>query len=138
IEDGEYTTDLAHVQNRRLRKLAEACVGAATMEVSSHALALDRVAELRFRAAVLTNLTRDHLDFHGSAEAYAEAKRKLFRELAMDGVGVINADDPAAEGFAEACGGRTVFYSAKGSSRAEVRAEEIDCMPAETRFVLVA
>src|SRR5690625_1460847 len=76
IEEGEYTTDLAHVQNRRLRRLADSGVGAAAMEVSSHALTLDRVAELRLRAAVFTNLARDHLDFHGSAEAYAEAKRK--------------------------------------------------------------
>ncbi len=138
IEEGEYTTDLAHVQFRRLRRLAGEGVGAAMMEVSSHALALDRVAEMRFRAAILTNLTRDHLDFHGSAEAYGEAKRKLFRGLAADGIGVINADDPAARSFAEVCPGRVVFYSANGFAEADVRAEGIDCSPAGTRFVLVA
>ena len=51
---------------------------AVAMEVSSHALALDRVADVRFAVGVLTNVTRDHLDFHGSLEAYAAAKRSLF------------------------------------------------------------
>jgi UDP-N-acetylmuramoyl-L-alanyl-D-glutamate--2,6-diaminopimelate ligase len=75
---------------------------AAVMEVSSHALALRRVDALRFSAATFTNLTRDHLDFHGNMEAYAAAKRKLF-ELLPEGVpGVVNADDPRAPYFLEA------------------------------------
>ncbi|HLS27055.1 MAG TPA: UDP-N-acetylmuramoyl-L-alanyl-D-glutamate--2,6-diaminopimelate ligase, partial [Opitutales bacterium] len=138
IEEGEYTTDLAHVQNRRLRRLADSGVGAAAMEVSSHALTLDRVAELRFRVAIFTNLARDHLDFHGSAEAYAEAKRKLFRELPANGIAAINADDQAAASFAEACSARVISYSADGLESAEVRAEEIELSPRETRFCLTA
>ena len=63
---------------------------AVAMEVSSHALALDRVEDVRFRIGVLTNVTRDHLDFHGSLEAYAAAKRRLFR---MTETAVINVDD---------------------------------------------
>jgi UDP-N-acetylmuramoyl-L-alanyl-D-glutamate--2,6-diaminopimelate ligase len=63
---------------------------AVAMEVSSHALALDRVEDVRFRIGVLTNVTRDHLDFHGSLEAYAAAKRRLFR---MTESAVINVDD---------------------------------------------
>jgi UDP-N-acetylmuramoyl-L-alanyl-D-glutamate--2,6-diaminopimelate ligase len=64
---------------------------AVAMEVSSHALELDRVEDVRFRIGVLTNLTRDHLDFHGSLEAYAAAKRRLFR---MAESAVLNVDDP--------------------------------------------
>ncbi len=76
---------------------AEGGRAAAVMEVSSHALALDRAWACRFAAAVFTNLTRDHLDFHGSFEAYAAAKRRLF-EGTGDGpprFAIVNADDPA-------------------------------------------
>jgi len=62
----------------------------ATMEVSSHALALGRVHGIHFHTAVFTNLTRDHLDFHGTMEAYFQAKRLLFAE---PNVAVINTDD---------------------------------------------
>ena len=68
---------------------AKACV----MEVSSHALALRRVDRVHFAAAVFTNLTRDHLDFHGDMERYFAAKRLLFAGLSSDAPSVINADD---------------------------------------------
>ena len=64
------------------------------MEVSSHALALDRVEGCRFDVAVFTNLTRDHLDFHGDMESYYEAKRRLFDLRKPGACGVVNADDP--------------------------------------------
>ncbi|MFP4463128.1 MAG: Mur ligase family protein, partial [Guyparkeria sp.] len=64
------------------------------MEVSSHALALDRVAGLKFDCAVWTNLTQDHLDFHGSMEEYYEAKKTLFTSYLKDGgVAAVNIDD---------------------------------------------
>jgi len=62
----------------------------ATMEVSSHALALGRVHGIHFHTAVFTNLTRDHLDFHGTMEAYFQAKRLLFAEPK---VAIVNTDD---------------------------------------------
>jgi UDP-N-acetylmuramoyl-L-alanyl-D-glutamate--2,6-diaminopimelate ligase len=62
------------------------------MEVSSHALAQERVRAVRFRAAALTNISQDHLDFHGSMRAYAEAKRRLFTELGPEAA-VLNVDD---------------------------------------------
>ncbi len=65
------------------------------MEVSSHALAQDRVYGLEFAAAGFTNLTRDHLDFHGDLESYFQAKRRLFLEgLRPGGTAVVNGDDP--------------------------------------------
>ena len=67
----------------------------AVMETSSHALAQHRVAALRFDVGVFTNLTRDHLDDHGSMEAYAAAKATLFTSLASDALAVLNTDDAA-------------------------------------------
>jgi len=64
------------------------------MEVSSHALALHRVDGIRFSAGVFTNLTRDHLDFHGDMESYFAAKRRLFDVLLQGAPAVINLDDP--------------------------------------------
>jgi UDP-N-acetylmuramoyl-L-alanyl-D-glutamate--2,6-diaminopimelate ligase len=64
------------------------------MEVSSHALALRRVDSMTFSAGIFTNLTRDHLDFHGDMDAYFRAKRRLFEELPRDAPSLINLDDP--------------------------------------------
>jgi UDP-N-acetylmuramoyl-L-alanyl-D-glutamate--2,6-diaminopimelate ligase len=81
----------------------------AVMEVSSHALSLKRVDGIQFAAAIFTNLTRDHLDFHADMESYFAAKRRLFELLPRDAPGVINADDPRADALARVCG-RPVTY----------------------------
>src|SRR4029450_2862540 len=82
-----------------LAEMRAANVGGVAMEVSSHALALSRVDELQFDVAVFTNLTQDHLDFHGTLEEYRRAKRHLFELLAASSkprrTAVVNADDPA-------------------------------------------
>lgn len=75
--------------------LAADGVGRVAMEVSSHALAQDRLAAAHIGAAVFTNLSRDHLDYHGSMAAYAAAKAQLFRRQELD-LAVVNADDPLA------------------------------------------
>ena len=80
---------------RVLRALVDAGVRTVAMEVSSHSLDQGRVAGLEFAAAVFTNLTRDHLDYHQTMEAYFQAKAKLLAHLAPDGVAVINADEAA-------------------------------------------
>ncbi len=79
-----------------LAEVAEAGGRAAVMEVSSHALAQERVWGFQFTAAVFTNLTRDHLDYHHDFESYFAAKRRLFEGLGTEppGVSVINLDDP--------------------------------------------
>ena len=77
--------------------------GACAMEVSSHALALDRVDRHHVsRPAIFTNLTRDHLDFHGDMETYFRAKRRLFEMLPRDAPSVINLDDPRGAALADA------------------------------------
>jgi UDP-N-acetylmuramoyl-L-alanyl-D-glutamate--2,6-diaminopimelate ligase len=82
---------------------------ACAMEVSSHALALRRVDGVRFAAAVFTNLTRDHLDFHADMEDYFQAKRRLFEMLPRDRSAVINADDPRAQSLIETAG-KSITY----------------------------
>jgi UDP-N-acetylmuramoyl-L-alanyl-D-glutamate--2,6-diaminopimelate ligase len=107
---------------------------AVAMEVSSHALALDRVDDVRFRVAVLTNVTRDHLDFHETPEAYAAAKRRLF---ALTNACVLNADDPCGARWAAelAREGRDVitYGSAPGAALA---AEEIAVASDGSRFTV--
>jgi UDP-N-acetylmuramoyl-L-alanyl-D-glutamate--2,6-diaminopimelate ligase len=86
---------------------------ACAMEVSSHALALRRVDGTTFAAAVFTNLTRDHLDFHGNMEDYFQAKRRLFEMLPPKAPGLINIDDPRGEAMARASA-RPVTYGVNG------------------------
>ncbi len=81
------------------------------MEVSSHALDQGRTAGTRFACAVFTNLTRDHLDYHGSLEAYGEAKARLFTGLDADAVAVLNAGDAFARGLARRTRARVVRYA---------------------------
>jgi UDP-N-acetylmuramoyl-L-alanyl-D-glutamate--2,6-diaminopimelate ligase len=89
----EHTTPEADDVARTMATMRRLGATHLAMEVSSHALALGRVQAVRFRVAALTNLTQDHLDFHGSMVAYAEAKGRLFTELAPGAV-VLNVDDP--------------------------------------------
>lgn len=100
VDDGEglrpavRTTPEAHFIHHWLRDLANRGIPYAAMEVSSHALALHRVSDLHFSAAGFTNLTRDHLDFHGTMDAYYGTKRALFDLLAPGGYAVLNLEDP--------------------------------------------
>jgi UDP-N-acetylmuramoyl-L-alanyl-D-glutamate--2,6-diaminopimelate ligase len=118
---------------RVLRALHDRGVRTVAMETSSHALHQRRVEGLTFEAAVFTNLTRDHLDYHGTMEAYFEAKALLLGQLAPDGVAVINADDLAWESLPQTR--RTVRF---GSARAaDVHATDVRCTPDGSRFALV-
>jgi UDP-N-acetylmuramoyl-L-alanyl-D-glutamate--2,6-diaminopimelate ligase len=117
---------------RWLRGLKAGGVQAVAMEVSSHALAQSRVAAARFDAAVFTNLTRDHLDYHGTLEEYRDAKLKLLDHLKPGGAAVLNADDPVWSRVAPA--GRTVRFGI--GSDADVRAEDVRLGPAGTTWSL--
>lgn len=89
------------------------------MEVSSHALAQERVAGIYFDCAAFTNLTQDHLDFHGDMESYCQAKLLLFERLpAETGLGVVNLEDPTAPRFRSACAGKSLGYGKGGDCRA--------------------
>lgn len=94
---GERTTPESPDLFAMLRAMRQAGAEAAAMEVSSHGLELHRVEGALFDVAVFTNLTRDHLDFHGDMESYFAAKRRLFDRLMPEGKAVICRDDPAGE-----------------------------------------
>ena len=80
---------------RLLRALVDGGVRTVAMEVSSHALDQGRVEGIEFAAGIFTNLSRDHLDYHGTMERYLEAKARLVAHLAPTGAAVVNADDPS-------------------------------------------
>lgn len=91
-QPAEQTTPAAEDLQRLLRQMVDASMSHCVMEVSSHALALDRVWGCRFAAALFTNLSQDHLDFHGDMQTYYAAKVRLFQEYPL-GVAVVNRDD---------------------------------------------
>jgi len=103
------------------------------MEVSSHSLDQGRVEGLAYRAAIFTNLTRDHLDYHETFERYFQAKARLSSYLTADGVEVVNAEDPAWERLPP--GHRRMTF---GESRGDVRAEGVRPDGTGSRFTLVA
>jgi len=90
----ERTTPESFELQGLFRAMADEGCTHVVMEVSSHALCLQRVAGIRFAAGLFTNLSQDHLDFHGSMEDYCDAKALLFRQCEK---GVYNADDPWAD-----------------------------------------
>ncbi len=104
----------------------------AAMEVSSHSLDQGRIDGLVFRAGIFTNLSRDHLDYHQTLDAYLAAKAKLVAYLAPDGIAVVNADDPAWAGLPN--GHRRVRFSERAN--ADVWADAIVASPAGSTFVL--
>lgn len=111
---------------RAMAELVEATGSHVTMEVSSHGLALGRVYGFQFHTAVFTNLSQDHLDFHGTMEEYFAAKRRLF-----EGAGgppprcvVLNYDDPYAQRLPLPAGGTVYYYGLQEA--AQVRACEIE------------
>src|ERR1700704_2755020 len=118
---GERTTPEAPELQRDLRDMADGGDVACAMEVSSVGLALHRADAIRFAAAVLTNVSADHLDFHGSMQAYWAAKRSLFDRVAAERV-VINADDEHGRALAAELPGATSFGS---GAEADVRALDV-------------
>ena len=133
--DAARTTPDAAVLQELLAEMVDAGVPAAAIEVSSHALALDRVAGCRFDVAVFTNLTRDHLDFHRDMDDYFETKAMLFSLRKPGAAGVINVDDPWGPRLAAAAA-RPVITTSSREAPADVRAENIRCDLSETSFDL--
>jgi UDP-N-acetylmuramoyl-L-alanyl-D-glutamate--2,6-diaminopimelate ligase len=98
-EEVERTTPEAIELQATFRRMLDAGDRACAMEVSSHALALHRCDAIRFEVALFTNLTQDHLDFHGDMEDYFQSKRALF--TAGPGVSIVNVDDPYGQRLAD-------------------------------------
>ena len=124
--DAPYTTPTPDVLHRTFATMADDGVTHAVMEVSSAALTMDRLAGVSFGVAAFSNLTQDHLDVHGSMEAYLAAKRRLFEDhLASGGTAVINVDDPASAAMIAGVGKQArvlrVSSNAVGTDDAEIR-----------------
>ena len=127
---GERTTPEASDLFSTLRAIRDRGGDSVVMEVSSHALALDRVEGMGFDVAVFTNLTRDHFDFHPDYEDYFQAKRRLFSQLDEGGRAVLNLDDPYGRRLADEIPG-ALTYGASAEVRCESSRLDRDGIEAE-------
>lgn len=135
IEGGAGLTTPGPVElQRMLRVLVDREVRTVAMEVSSHSLDQRRVEGLTFEAAVFTNFTRDHLDYHGTMEEYFAAKARLISQLGVGGAAVISAADPAWHHLPPAP--RVIDFGVEAT--ATVRAEAIHFQPRGSEWRLCA
>jgi UDP-N-acetylmuramoyl-L-alanyl-D-glutamate--2,6-diaminopimelate ligase len=131
-----HTTPESHELQQLLRRMLDAGAQVVAMEVSSHALSQERVAGCTFAAAAFTNLTRDHLDYHGTLEAYFAAKAKLFREVLPRGApAVLNFDD-ARVGPLAAELNPVLGFTLRGAAGAALSAEHLHSDLSGLRFRL--
>jgi UDP-N-acetylmuramoyl-L-alanyl-D-glutamate--2,6-diaminopimelate ligase len=138
-EQAPHTTPEAPDLLRMLRDWRSRGATAVAMEVSSHALALERTYGLSFDVGVFTNLTQDHLDFHGTLDAYRDAKARLFHaedrgDRTKRFTGAVNVDDPAGRWIQAHADGPVLGFGT--SPDAEIRAEEVELRPDGTSFVV--
>ncbi len=120
------------------KQMTEAGCAGACLEVSSHALHQDRVHGFHFAAAAFTNLTRDHVDYHGDLANYFEAKQALFdgRTGSVPDVCVINTDDASGKILAEACLRRSKVISYGLNAGADLRATDVVYHPRGAKFTV--
>ncbi len=119
VVDAPHTTPFGSELAAMFARARDEGLSHVVMEVSSHALAQDRVAGVHFDCAAFTNLTQDHLDFHGDMDSYCQAKMRLFTCIPPDtGLAVVNAEDPASERFLSATSARSLTYGKKSDCRA--------------------
>jgi UDP-N-acetylmuramoyl-L-alanyl-D-glutamate--2,6-diaminopimelate ligase len=138
LQPAENTTPDAVALQRMLRDYLRAGAAACAMEVSSHGLEQGRVADIKYDVAVFTNLTRDHLDYHGTMEAYGDAKARLF-ELRGVKHAVINVDDAfgvmLAERVAKRSGVELIRYSMRQNGTfANLAAKSVAVSPSGLAF----
>ena len=128
------TTPESYEVQQLLREMADAGCTHVVMEASSHALVLHRLDGLAFRAGIFTNLTRDHLDFHGTMEAYRAAKGRLFRQ---SGTAILNLDDEAGRYYACTVSVPRLTYSER-RDEADLTAKNLRLFPERVEFEAVA
>ena len=130
----ERTTPESLELQRLFREIADSGCTHVVMEVSSHSLCLDRVAGIHFDVGIFTNLTQDHLDFHGTMEEYAKAKAKLFR-MCTDGC--FNADDAWCETMTKDATCKIHSY-AIDAHNTELYADDVKLSPSGIEFYAVS
>lgn len=112
-EEATHTTPDAVNLNRLLSEMVEAGCDYAFMEVSSHAVDQKRIAGLQFEGGIFTNLTRDHLDYHKTVDAYLKAKKGFFDALDADAFAVTNVDDKTGMVMLQNCAAKKLTYSVR-------------------------
>jgi MurE/MurF fusion protein len=122
-KEAPFTTPTPQVLHETFAAMRDAGTTHVVMEVSSAALAMERLAGITFAVAAFSNLTQDHLDVHGTMAAYRDAKRRLFADHLAGGTAVLNIDDPEGDGMAAAAPGRVLRVSAMGRA-ADLRVTE--------------
>ena len=134
-----FTTPLVLRMHALLAELRDEGAQAVAMEVSSHALDQGRVDGVHFDVGVFTNLTRDHLDYHGDMASYGAAKARLFDWPGLRAAAV-NLDDAFGRELFDAVGGkvRAVGFSSRGAAGASVRADDVQLDGSGIRFMLDA
>lgn len=130
----EHTTPESYELHKLFRHMADSGCTHVVMEVSSHSLTLERVAGIHFDVALYTNLSQDHLDFHGTMEEYAAAKRKLF---SMCSIGCFNLDDAWADFMRDGASCRTMTFSTE-KNEADLVAKDIRLTADGVRFASVS
>jgi UDP-N-acetylmuramoyl-L-alanyl-D-glutamate--2,6-diaminopimelate ligase len=133
ILPAERTTPESYEIQKLLRQMADAGCSHVVMEVSSHALAQERVCGIPYAVGIFTNLTRDHLDYHGTMENYCDAKAKLFSSC---GVAVVNGDDPWMPRLLANARCRRFTFGVK--SPADLTGKEIQTAPDHIAFTAEA
>ncbi|MCL4306612.1 UDP-N-acetylmuramoyl-L-alanyl-D-glutamate--2,6-diaminopimelate ligase [bacterium] len=133
--ESERTTAEAPELAAAFRRMRDQGCTHIAMEATSIGIELQRIGSLRFDVSVFTNLSRDHLDFHGSWEAYRDAKAKLFAPEMLNGTAVINIDDPAHEHFQRVVRGKILTYGVEKS--ADYRAIDISLSANGSQFTLL-
>ena len=115
------TSPKAGVLQQRLKAFAEAGVEWVVLETSSHGLAQNRVWGVPYQVAVMTNITHDHLEYHGTFQRYLEAKTKLFKIANKHGLkyGIANAEDPNVDAFLKYVDNKTTYGIKKGELQAK-------------------
>ena len=121
--------------HRTLKAMVDANMKAVALEVSSHGLELQRVNSIDFDVAIFTNLTYDHLDFHGTIENYFEAKKKLFKLIKKEGVSILNADDASYSELLKVSSARVISYGI--NNEANYRADQISLGTNGSTFKLI-
>ena len=109
------TPDAVSVQ-ALLRKMADVGCTHCFMEASSHAIVQERIAGLKLSGAVFTNITHDHLDYHGTFDEYIKAKKKLFDELPKDAFALVNGDDKRGGVMVQNCRGTLQTFGLKSAA----------------------
>jgi UDP-N-acetylmuramoyl-L-alanyl-D-glutamate--2,6-diaminopimelate ligase len=132
----DHTTPEAPLVQHTLAEMVHAGLDVAILETSSHALELERVRGVRYRVGVFTNLSPEHLNFHGSFEAYRLAKRRLFERLPADGLAVLNADDPSSAVMRAATSARVLTYGLE--QPADLTAQNVTLSASGTTFRLAS